>query len=173
MQALYRLLSALLLCACTSEEPSFRTVTKDTYFSIPIGEAKPELQLALTEMELSRGLMHRDKLSENHGMLFLFKQPGKRSFWMRNTRIPLDLAYFDARGVLLEIHSLYPYDENSVYSYSDKVLIAVEMNQGWFSSKNIQPGAKLDLKALSKAVVSRGYPALTYPLEPEVASNQN
>ncbi len=161
MQAFYRLLSALLLCACTPEKSSFREVSADTYFPISIGDANPELQLALTEMEQSWGLMHRDELAENHGMLFLFKQPGKRSFWMRNTPIPLDLAYFDTRGVLMEIHSLYPYDENSVYSYSGEVLIAVEMNRGWFSKNNIQPGAKLDLEALTEAVIHRGYPYLT------------
>ena len=164
-KAFHHLLLLSILCACSPEKTSVETFTENIYFAIPIDKAKPELQLALTESECSRGLMYRDELAENHGMLFLFKQPGKRSFWMRNTEIPLDLAYFDARGRLLEIHSLYPYDENSVYSYSKEVLIAVEMNQGWFSSKNIQPGAKLDLKALKQAVTRRGYSISDYALE--------
>lgn len=171
MQALYRLLSALLLCACSAEKSPPQTVNEDTYFPISIGKTTPELQLALTEAEWSRGLMHRDELPEDHGMLFLFKQSGRRSFWMRNTSIPLDLAYFDATGTLLEIHSLYPYDENSVYSYSEEVLIAVEMNQGWFSGKAIRPGAKLDLKALAEAVTRRGYSIVSYPLERNVTTD--
>ena len=109
--------------------------------------------------------MHRNKLSKHHGMLFLFKQPGKRSFWMRNTYIPLDIAYFDSQGTLLEVHPLYPHNENPVYSHSKEVLIAVEMNQGWFLSKNIQPGAKLDLDSLKRAVISRGYLISDYKLE--------
>lgn len=166
MQALCPLLSAIaLLCACAPEESAVNRVSGDTFFSIPIEGHSLKLQLALTDSERSRGLMHRSHLPENHGMLFLFETPEKQSFWMRNTRIPLDLAYFDARGRLLEIHSLYPYDENSVYSYSGKVLIAVEMNQGWFSRRNIRPGAQLDLNALMQAVVSRGYPFSRYPLE--------
>ena len=164
MQALYRLLSVLLMCACTPEKTPITPVASDTYFSIPIGNDELKLQLALTESERSRGLMYRSTLLENHGMLFLFEKPGKYPFWMRNTQIPLDLAYFDAQGRLLEIHSLYPYNENSVYPYSEEALIAVEMNQGWFSGKNIRPGAKLDLEALIEAIVSRGYSPSNYSL---------
>ena len=164
MQALYRLLLVLMLCACTPEKNPITQVASDTYFSIPIGSDEFKLQLALTESERSRGLMYRSTLLENHGMLFLFEKPGKHSFWMRNTQIPLDLAYFDAQGKLLEIHSLYPYNENSVYPYSEAALIAVEMNQGWFSRKNIRPGAKLDLEALIEAIVSRGYSPSSYSL---------
>lgn len=165
MQALYCLLLALSLCACSPRTATVEAVASDTYFSIPIKGSIPYLQLALTDGERSQGLMFRDTLPEDHGMLFLFKNSGKQSFWMRNTRIPLDLAYFDAQGKLLEIHSLYPYDENAVYSHSKEVLIAVEMNQGWFSRKNILPGAMLDLKALVQAVSKRGYSPSDYSLK--------
>ncbi|MGK0176718.1 MAG: uncharacterized membrane protein (UPF0127 family) [Zhongshania aliphaticivorans] len=165
MQALYPLISVLLLCACTPEKAPVKPVASDIYFSIPIDGNTPKLQLALTESERNRGLMYRGTLVENHGMLFLFEKPGRRSFWMRNTQIPLDLAYFDAQGELLEIHSLFPYDENTVYSYSEEVLIAVEMNQGWFLRKNIQPGAQLDMEALKQAIDSRGHSISNYSLE--------
>lgn len=165
MQALYRLLLVLLFCGCTPEAASSKTASSDTFFPISINGVTLQLQLALNQSEWSKGLMNREKLMEDHGMLFLFKAPERRSFWMRNTGIPLDLAYFDAHGRLLEIHSLYPYDENSVYSHSKEVLIAVEMNQGWFSRKAIQPGAKLDMEALRQAVVSRGYSSSDYSLE--------
>lgn len=167
MQAFYHFLPILLflLCACNAEKKPAEPVPQDTYFPISIGETTPELQLALTNNERGKGLMYRDELAENHGMLFLFDQPGQRSFWMRNTKIPLDLAYFDAQGTLLEIHPLYPLNENSVPSYSNEVLIAVEMNQGWFASKGIQPGAKLDLQALQQAVTRRGLKGLKLSIE--------
>jgi uncharacterized membrane protein (UPF0127 family) len=164
MQALYRLIAVLLLCACASEKNPAEPVASDTYFPIPIEGNTLQLQLALTDSERSKGLMYRDTLAEDHGMLFLFENPGRHSFWMRNTQIPLDLAYFDANGKLLEVHALYPYNENAVHPYSDKVLIAVEMNQDWFSRKNIRPGAKLDLEVLMKAIVSRGHLISDYPL---------
>ncbi len=155
MQTLYRLLTLLLLCACSSEKKPAAPVASDTYFTIMVAEAAPKLQLALTDNERSKGLMYRDRLAENHGMLFLFEKPGKRSFWMRNTSIPLDLAYFNAEGVLLEIHPLYPYNENPVLSHSNEVLIAVELNQGWFANNNIKPGAQLNMKMLKTAVARR------------------
>lgn len=152
MQALYRILPMLFLCACFPEEKPIAPVAGDTYFTIPIADTTLKLQLALSENERRKGLMYRERLSRDHGMLFLFEEPGKRSFWMRNTGIPLDIGYFNAEGVLLEIHSLYPYDENSVHSFSDKVLIAIEVNQNWFARNNIRPGAQLDMKALKTAV---------------------
>jgi uncharacterized membrane protein (UPF0127 family) len=98
-------------------------------------------------------------------MLFLFKQPEQRSFWMRNTRIPLDIAYFDANGRLLEIHALYPYNENPVPSRSQNVLIAIETNRGWFARNNILPGAQLNLKALLDAISRRGQSPANYPIQ--------
>jgi uncharacterized membrane protein (UPF0127 family) len=85
---------------------------------------------------------------------------------MRNTRIPLDIGYFDANGRLLEIHALYPYDENSVPSRSQKVLIAVETNRDWFARNKIMPGAQIDLEALTHAIQRRGTSPQNFPLPP-------
>ena len=148
----------LTLVGCNQENASPQAVSDaHTYFPISIEKIPLKLQLALTQSEQAQGLMHRDSMPEDHGMLFLFKYPGPRSFWMRNTKIPLDLAYFDASGRLLEIHPLYPYNENAVRSRSRHVLIVVETNQGWFRRNNVQPGAQIDLKALKKAVSARGH----------------
>jgi len=164
MYTLYRLLPMLLLCACAPERAYFEPATGSTYFTISIAETQLELQLALTEGERRKGLMYRNQLDEDHGMLFLFEKPEKRSFWMRNTHIPLDIAYLDAKGTLLEIHPLYPYNENPVLSYSEEVLIAIEVNQGWFLSENIQPGMQLDMESLKTAIIRRGYSISDYSL---------
>ena len=105
-------------------------------------------------------------MDKDHGMLFLFEKSGQRSFWMLNTKIPLDIGYFDASGKLLEIHALYPYDETPVKSYSHNVLIAVEMNRGWFASHNIQPSAQMDLNHLEEALNQRGLNIHSYPIQP-------
>ena len=169
MKPLYRLLFTfgffLLLIACAPQEPIGAPESSDTYFPISIDGTPLQLQLALTQSEQNKGLMHRESMPTDHGMLFLFKQPGPRSFWMRNTRIPLDIGYFDASGRLLEIHALYPYDENGVPSRNQQVLIAIETNRGWFARNNIVAGAQIDLKALAKAVSRRGKSLNSHPIQ--------
>ncbi|MBV8641430.1 MAG: DUF192 domain-containing protein, partial [Verrucomicrobia bacterium] len=90
------------------------------------------------------GLMFRDSLAEDHGMLFVFERPKTASFWMRNTKIPLSIAYIDSMGKILEIKSLKPLDETAVPSGSDRVAFALEVNQGWFGRHGISPGAQID-----------------------------
>jgi uncharacterized membrane protein (UPF0127 family) len=149
------LLAALLLgCGSQAETPA--PATGATYFPIGLGDAELQLQLALSRAEQQRGLMFRESLPVDHGMLFLFERPGPRGFWMRNTSIPLDIGYFDARGKLLEIHKLFPHDENPVRSRSSEVLIAVETNRGWFDRNGIRPGARIDLAMLTRALQRRG-----------------
>ena len=65
-----------------------------------------------------------------HGMVFILGEPRQQSFWMKNTRIPLDLLYLTADGVVREIHSLYPYNLNGVSSKRKDIVYAVELNQG-------------------------------------------
>jgi uncharacterized protein len=72
---------------------------------------------------------------------------------MRNTRIPLDIGYFDADGVLREIHALYPFDETPVPSRSNRMQFALEVNRGWFERNGVTAGAQLDLAKLTKALV--------------------
>ncbi len=169
MKSRYRLLHTLplllLFSACTPQEPTTAPEPSETYYPISINDTPLQLQLALIQSEQSKGLMHRDSMPKDHGMLFLFDQPEPRSFWMRNTRIPLDIGYFDASGQLLEIHALFPYDENAVPSRNQRVLIAVETNRGWFARNNITPGAQIDLKALTLAISRRGKSPSNYPLQ--------
>lgn len=129
----------------------------DTYFPIAVGGEELMLQLALTAGEQKQGLMFRDELPADHGMLFLFERPERRGFWMRNTGIPLDIGYFDAEGRLREVHKLFPYDENAVNSASREILIAIETNRGWFQTNGVAPGAALDMDALKSALRRRGH----------------
>lgn len=149
-------LLALLCWGCQPEQTvPLEPATAQTYFPIAIGDDVLQLQLALSSAEQQQGLMHRNRLPEDHGMLFLFQAPEQRGFWMKNTNIPLDIGYFDASGMLLEIHQMYPHDETPVYSSSQDVLIAVETNQGWYASHGITPGAQLDMRALQEGLERR------------------
>lgn len=135
-----------------------------TYFPIAIGGQALQLQLALTPSEQQRGLMFRESLPKDHGMLFLFDRPERRGFWMQNTSIPLEIGYFDAEGRLREVHKLFPFDENAVSSTSAQILIAVETNRGWFEANQVTTGAMIDLDALENALKRRSHRTEAHPL---------
>ena len=147
----------LTLAISLKKEDRLTPVNSQTYFPISIDGHELQLQLALSPSEKKKGLMHRESLAEDHGMLFLFDYPDQVSFWMRNTRIPLDIAYFDASGRLKEVHPLYPFDETSVMSRCREILIAIETNQEWFAQKSIRAGALIDMAALNAALSRRNY----------------
>lgn len=76
-------------------------------------------------------------------MLFVMPEPAPASFWMKNTRLPLSIAYISPGGVILEIHDLEPFDETPVRSRFPNIAYALEMRRGWFSDNHIFPGARI------------------------------
>ncbi len=98
------------------------------------------------------GLMYRkpEDFSDDQGMLFIWPDksdsmyvPSRPSFWMRNTEIPLSLAFIDDEGKIRQIEDLRPYDERRVVSKYE-VRFALEVNQGWFQKNGIGPGSKFE-----------------------------
>lgn len=163
---LVALLATAALVACQpGSSPPPASAGPETYFPIAIGSSTLQLQLALTPAEHQKGLMFRESLPADHGMLFLFPQAKQQSFWMKNTKLPLDIGYLDASGRLLEIHPLFPYDESGVTSRSAQILIAIETNRDWYAQNGIATGARLDLQALKAAIRQRGHSTANYALE--------
>lgn len=154
----------LLLClaACSPAPRDSAPAGPEDYFPIEVGDAELELQLAVHPNEQARGLMFREALAPRHGMLFIFAEPKQRSFWMRNTPLPLDLAYFDAEGRLVESHRLYPHDERPVLSRSNEIKFALELEQGQMAALEIEIGDSLDLNALAQALTARGLDPKSY-----------
>jgi uncharacterized membrane protein (UPF0127 family) len=131
---------------CVSCQPK---ATETTPFGLRIAELKISnepltVEIADTPQASENGLMFRDSLPEDHGMLFIFDQPKKASFWMKNTKIPLSIAYIDSNGKILEIKSMNPLDETTVPSNSDEVAYALEVNQGWFARHRVSSGTKIE-----------------------------
>ncbi|MBT8461876.1 MAG: DUF192 domain-containing protein [Gemmatimonadetes bacterium] len=90
-----------------------------------------------------QGLMNRDSLPENHGMLFVYGTSEVRSFWMRNTRIPLDIAFIDASGVIINVEQMEPQSDQNYYSQGP-MMYALEMDRGWFEANGVGPGDRLE-----------------------------
>jgi uncharacterized membrane protein (UPF0127 family) len=90
----------------------------------------------------SQGLMHRKSLAPNAGMLFIFDEAAPHCMWMKNTYIPLSVAFIDAQGVIINIADMQPHSEQS-HCAARPAVYALEMTQGWFAQRGIKAGAKL------------------------------
>jgi uncharacterized membrane protein (UPF0127 family) len=117
--------------------------------TLHIGKASLTTQIAASTAQEERGLMYVTKLADNDGMIFLLPI-GRADFWMKNTLIPLSVAFIDKNGVILEIHDMQPAPPNEpddllprTQSDSDQVAFALETNLHWFSLNGIKPGDKI------------------------------
>lgn len=110
---------------------------------LKIGDHSLTVELAESPNEQMTGLMNRESLESNHGMLFIFPSPKQATFWMHNTLIPLDLVFLNTDGVILEILPLVPFEEKRVASKSDQVAYALEVSRDWFASRGLKPGLKV------------------------------
>ena len=99
-------------------------------------------EVASTQEERAIGLMNRPAMPANDGMLFVFERPGEQCFWMKNTLLPLSIAFLDEDGTIVNIADMKPQTLDSHCS-AKPVRFALEMNQGWFAKRGIKPGTRL------------------------------
>jgi uncharacterized protein len=109
-----------------------------------VGGKKILAEVADDPEERATGLMFRETLGENSGMLFVMPRPGPAGFWMKNTLLPLTIAYIDLRGTILELYDLEPLNETPVPSRFPNIAYALEMPRGWFTKNNIWPGERIE-----------------------------
>ena len=115
------------------------TTTSEGYIDLPL-----EVEIPNTDARFRLGLMFRESLEVDKGMLFIFEGVGKHSFHMKNTRIPLDIAFVKEDGTIESIKELTPYSSLPVYS-DGEVLFAIEANRGWFTENNVEVGDEIVL----------------------------
>ena len=89
-----------------------------------------------------RGLMHRPSMPQNNGMLFIFDETTQHCMWMKNTLIPLSVAFLDEAGAITNIADMEPHSEQS-HCASRPARYALEMNRGWFAARGIKPGSRI------------------------------
>jgi uncharacterized membrane protein (UPF0127 family) len=118
--------------------------------TLHMGKASLTTEIAATPGQEERGLMFVTKLPDNDGMIFLLPF-GRAEFWMKNTLIPLSVAFIDKKGVILEIHDMQPVDPSvpdgqlpRTRSDSDQVAYALETNLHWFALNGVKPGDTID-----------------------------
>ncbi len=105
-----------------------------------IGAQEITAEMALTPRQNETGLMFRTNLAENEGMVFPFMQPIQASFWMKNTILPLSLAYIAPNGTILELHDAQPRDTNPIVAATANIQFVLETRQGWFKTNGIGIG---------------------------------
>lgn len=143
MKKLYRII--LLPAALLALSASLQCEARLPRLEIRVANFPVLAELALTSEDRERGLMYRNSLGAEEGMLFVFPEAHFQSFWMKNTLIPLDVGFFDSDGFLIEYRSMIPNNDTITYNSSEPALYALEMNKGWFEKKGLKKYAKLIL----------------------------
>jgi uncharacterized membrane protein (UPF0127 family) len=116
------------------------------------GMHRIEAEVASSNDDRATGLMNRPAMPMHRGMLFVFPAPAVQCFWMKNTLIPLSIAFLDDSGRIVQIADMQPQSLDNHCS-AKPVRFALEMNAGWFRSRGIAPGAKIN--GLEKAPPGR------------------
>ena len=132
------ILSAFLLQAAPAPQTNLPKAT------LTLGTNSLTAQIAADDASRERGLMSRTNLAENEAMVFVFPQPRQLTFWMKDTPIPLSIAYVSPSGRIFEIRDLKPLDETPIPSASSAVTYAIETPQGWFAKHGVMAGSSVN-----------------------------
>jgi uncharacterized membrane protein (UPF0127 family) len=115
-------------------------LTRITFVNEAGAEIDLFVEVADSPEERTRGLMFRESLPEDQGMLFVFEQEGNHSFWMKDTTIPLSIVFIEGEGEIIGIQDMEPLSEE-LHAPGEPYLYAVEVNQGWFQRNGISTGS--------------------------------
>ena len=112
-------------------------------YPLKIGNHGIRAEVANTEDSRRQGLMFRDRLGDGAGMIFLYPVPEVTAMWMKNTRIPLSVAFIDRGGRILNIEDMAPFSEGA-HASRGEAAYALEVNRGWFSKRGIKAGDRVE-----------------------------
>ena len=143
------LLLLAFVTGCAERGPNSGLPTVD----MRIGSQQYTLEVANTDRSRQRGLMERDAMPADHGMLFVFDREQPLSFWMKNTRFPLEILYLDADGQVVSIHEMKPYDTTSSHRSARPAKYAIELNLGQVKKAGVKVGDVLNIPASARQAV--------------------
>lgn len=124
----------------------------DRIARIQINEYPVTVEVALSAEEQACGLSFRDSLADGHGMLFVFPSDRIMTFWMKDTRIPLSIAFLEASGTILNILEMKPMDTTARYRSSAPARFALEMPAQWFAEHRVKPGDRIAIHLLATQI---------------------
>ena len=136
---LVRFLAATLLVALATgarAEAPLKTTT------VKVGPHPLKVEIAASDPEREKGLMFRKQMGRNDGMLFVFDEPAYHAMWMKNTLIPLSVAFLDRDGVILNVMDMEPQTLDS-HQAAGPAIYAIETNVGWFAEHHVKPGDRV------------------------------
>ena len=137
------LVAVLLLTSPFTYSEDTRPATNEAQtITLTTGNRLIHAEVADTEAKRQQGLMYRKTLPENSGMLFVFHKPVRSCMWMKNTLLPLSVAFIDRDGVVTNIEEMKPFTTDSHCS-DGWIRYALEMNAGWFDRKGVKPGSRI------------------------------
>lgn len=128
---------------------SFLSLSVISEEKISIESLFSKIEVVSNSQERKLGLMYRENLPYDNAMFFIWEYKKRQCMWMRNTYIPLNVAYLDSSGKILEIYDMVPLSDESVCS-KKRVRYALEVNLNWFEDNNILVGDVLDISNLVK-----------------------
>jgi uncharacterized membrane protein (UPF0127 family) len=138
--------SALIFCVLLSSCSSGPATTQSSLPTVPvkIGSRTFTLEIAADEYTRERGLMERDSMPADHGMIFVFSSDTTEGFWMKNTHIPLDILFVDAGGKVVSVHTMKPFDMHTTES-DGTYRYAIELNAGAAADAGVKAGDTLSI----------------------------
>ena len=148
LRVFFVFVAMLAFSVCGSDDrPPTVLPTRELTMSSADGARSEKLivELATTSAERELGLMNRQAMPEDAGMLFLFPGDNSIGFWMKDTLIPLTIAYLAPDGTVLELRNGTPLDDKTILTPTFPYRHALEVNQGWFTRHKMGIGSKLDL----------------------------
>jgi len=128
--------------AATAQENHTPVVRFDTR-RIVVAGIDIQVEVAMTRQQRQQGLMYREYLPANEGMLFIYPSPRILRFWMRNTRIPLDIAFIDRQGIIRSIQPMPRTESDDRTVSPSPAMYALEMNLGWFRENDVCVGDRV------------------------------
>jgi uncharacterized membrane protein (UPF0127 family) len=136
--------TALTLAALLATTAAYAQDARFGSATLTAGMHLIKAEVAADDAQRAQGLMFRESMPANAGMVFVFDAPATQCMWMKNTLLPLSVAFIDAGGTIVNIRDMQPQTLDSHCSTKGvPVKYALEMNQGWFQQKHVKPGMKI------------------------------
>lgn len=141
MRMLAHLLRVSLLLLVLGQSFSVRAQTTPM-LHLQLGKGSLEAEVAANKSQRAQGLMHRNSMPQGQGMLFVYPMPAYFCMWMKNTNIPLSVAFIDAQGKVINIEEMAPQTETN-HCTARNATYALEANIGWFARHGVVPGTQV------------------------------